>query len=447
MFVASASPPPLEFADLDSLTADRLEDEIVSIASEVYALTCRWLCLIAEYDRRRAHEKAGFATCSQWLAWRCGLSDRAARDHVRVARALGELPLLRAAFGSGELSYSKARAVARVAGPDDEGDLIELASHATTAQLERIVRAYRGALSLKEAEKARQNRFFNWSWEEDGSLSFRGSLPAEEAALFMRAIESARDGIHEDRWAQERSPGADAQVADKTAQRSEVTNADAIVAIAETQLASGPASRASGERYQVVVHVDEKVLAGANEGRCATEDGSPLATETARRLACDATITPMSESKQPGKAPLVGRRTRSVPPALARAIRARDGGCRFPGCNNRRFVDNHHIKPWAQGGETNEENLVQLCRRHHHLIHEGGFSVERRGDRFVFRRPDGRTIARVPCMAPRRPSCDPPRRRSTGRLPIGGLNRLDLEHTMFALMCAHGSDRRARAPD
>ena len=413
-------------SSVEDLPLQRLEDEIVALAAEVYALTCRWLCLVAEFERREAHLEWGFHTCSQWLAWRCGLSERAARDHVKVARRLPELPKTRASFARGELSYSKVRALARVATSTDE---VELAENATTAQLERIVRAYRGALNIGAAERARSQRHFAWSWEDDGSVSFRGRLPAEEASLFMRALESARDDLHDQ------------------SRDIEVTNADAVLSIAETQLAAGSAARSSGERYQVVVHVDADVLAGTSDsGRCATEDGSPLAAETARRLACDASVVPMFER---GGEPLsVGRKTRTIPPALARALRARDGGCRFPGCNNRRFVENHHIRPWATGGETSLENSVQLCTRHHHLHHEGGFSVICDGPELVFRRPDGRLIARSPLVARRRGDHGRSRPRRDRRPALGGHgDRLDLAHTIFALLTAPGPVRRCRGPD
>ena len=298
------------------------------------------------------------------------------------------------------------------------------------------MRAYRGALELNEAVEAQNERFLAWSWEPDGSLSFHGQLPGEDAALFLRALESAHDAAYE-----EAAPGSDGQ-------RERISNADAVVSMAETMLAAGPASRKGGERYQVVVHADAGVLTKEREsGRCTTKDGSPLAAETARRLACDAAVVPIFE--QEGKALSIGRRSRSIPPSIRRVLDARDGGCRFPGCNNRRFVENHHLEHWADGGETSEENLVQLCRRHHHLIHEGGFTVTLRGERFVFRRPDGRLIAEVPCMR-RRALPEPPRRRrgdthrSGAREPVR--ERLDLDHTVFALVTQPGPMKRTRGP-
>jgi HNH endonuclease len=125
-----------------------------------------------------------------------------------------------------------------------------------------------------------------------------------------------------------------------------------------------------------------------------------LAAETARRLACDAAIVPLIE--RGGKPLSVGRRTRAVPAALRRALASRDRGCRFPGCTNRCSVDAHHVRHWAHGGPTSLDNLVQVCRYHHRLLHEGGYSVEASGAGFLFRRPDGRQLHSVPTPPPGR---------------------------------------------
>ena len=186
-----------------------------------------------------------------------------------------------------------------------------------------------------------------------------------------------------------------------------VTNADALVAIAESSLASASRERVAGERYQVIVHTDSSTLSsGGSLGTppesgatpdpdsAQLEDGPALAAETARRLACDASIVSMDD---PASTWAAGRKIRAVPSATRRALRARDGGCRFPGCESRRFVDAHHIQHWAHGGETKLDNLVQLCGHHHRLVHEGGFVVEPvTGGRVRFRRPDGTVVRVVP---------------------------------------------------
>ena len=117
-----------------------------------------------------------------------------------------------------------------------------------------------------------------------------------------------------------------------------------------------------------------------------------LAADTAQRLACDASIVLLVEDED-GQPLSIGRKTRAIPPAIHRALRARDGGCRFPGCTHRHFIHAHHIKPWAEGGETALENLVELCQYHHRLVHEGGYGC-RLSDtgELCFTRSDGRPI-------------------------------------------------------
>ena len=148
---------------------------------------------------------------------------------------------------------------------------------------------------------------------------------------------------------------------------------------------------------KVVLHVDPASLTGPGDmdgERCRLENGPALPTETARRLACDASVVVISESGGPGID--VGRSTRTISPALRRALEHRDGGCRFPGCERRSGVDAHHLKHWAHGGGTDRSNLLLLCRFHHRLVHEGGFRVGRQRDEIVFRRPDGQRLETLP---------------------------------------------------
>ena len=176
------------------LTLDQLEDEIAQLASHIYAGTCRWLELIAELDRRGDFSESGSGSCAEWLAWRCGLMPRSAREHVRVARRLSELPLIHAAFSRGEISYSKVRALTRVADEGSERELLELASHLTAAQLDKAVRCYRRVTNA-EANDLHANAYLGWHWDGDGSLVLRGRLAPEDGALFLRALEAGRDAV------------------------------------------------------------------------------------------------------------------------------------------------------------------------------------------------------------------------------------------------------------
>jgi hypothetical protein len=121
--------------------------------------------------------------------------------------------------------------------------------------------------------------------------------------------------------------------------------------------------------------------------------GPALALDTARRLACDASVVGIVEGEE-GEPLDIGRKTRSIPLAISRALKGRDGGCRFPGCDRTRFCDGHHIKHWADGGETKLDNLITLCGFHHRLVHESGYGVRRTDDGlFIFTKPDGKRVA------------------------------------------------------
>jgi hypothetical protein len=172
--------------------------------------------------------------------------------------------------------------------------------------------------------------------------------------------------------------------------------ADALVALARDGLASRKTDRVGGDACELVVHVDVQTLADERlQSRCELEEGPAIAPETARRLGCDASIVRIIE--RDGRPLSVGRRRRTIPPALRRALRSRDGGCQFPGCTHRRFLHAHHIHHWARGGETTLENLVQLCSYHHRLVHEGGYRVEAADPgRLRFRRPNGDPIPPAP---------------------------------------------------
>jgi hypothetical protein len=359
----------------------RLEQDICELAAQLAAGTCRWLELIREFDLQAGWADWGATSCVQWLSWRCGIAPSSAREHVRVARALGELSLVRGAFSSGELSYSKVRAITRVATVEIETELLELARHASGAQLERLVRSYRSAAErLDAANRAHASRALRWHHDEDGSLVFEGRLPADEGAALIAALEAS---------------------ASAEAPPTPAANADALVTLAREALAQEPVADSDAERCQVVVHVDVQAIATEPRRgeRCELAGGEPLAGETARRLSCDASVVRILERE--GRPLSVGRRTRTVPTAIRRALRSRDNGCRFPGCTHARFLHAHHVQHWARGGPTSIDNLVQLCSHHHRLVHEGGYGVRMQGDgEVVFRTPAGQPIPPVP--APRK---------------------------------------------
>jgi len=162
--------------------------------------------------------------------------------------------------------------------------------------------------------------------------------------------------------------------------------ADALALLAETALHHGIDPGAPGERYQVVVHVEED--------QSVLENGARVSAETSQRIACDASRVVMRHG-QDGRVVEVGVRTRTIPPSLRRALHHRDRGCRFPGCGVR-FGQGHHIRHWAHGGPTTLSNLALLCRRHHRAVHEEGYQLDRQPDgELRFRRPDGQVLPEV----------------------------------------------------
>ncbi len=421
---------------------ERLENEIVELAAHIHAATCRWLGLVAEFDRLRGWEAWGCRSCAHWIAWRCSISDIAARDQVRVARRLQELPRGRKAYAAGELSYSKVRALTRVSAVAREEELLGLARHATAAQLERMVRGYRRVAAAERAAAGRPERFVTWQHDDDGSLLLYARLPAEEGATVLAALEAGMDDSAEavmsnSAEAVARGFTGAAETDSAEAPTGAERRAEALVAVAESYVAGARTTR-SDDQFQVVVHVDAAALRDSGEaGRAELADGTPIAAETARRLACDAALVPLLE--RDGKPLSVGRKTRAIPPALRRALESRDGGCRFPGCTSRRRAHAHHIEHWAHGGETKLSNLVQLCPFHHRLVHEGGFALERSAAGLRFRRPDGRVIRAVPrgahgCERDLRAGNGPRRVRPDACVPLWMGERMDVGLAVDALL-------------
>lgn len=374
-------------SDPQALPSNEIEDELATIAGTMAAGECRFLQLLAEFDRRAEWVNQGAASCAEWLVWRCSLSRMTAREKVRVARALESLPQITDAFARGRLSFSQVRAVTRVATTDNEMDLLEMAGRMQVSTLESVISAYRKARTddLEAVNDRHEARRVDYEYEEDGSVLLRARLSPEDGAVVLKALDAAADAL----WRKEKEENVSGETVSYLAKM-----ADGLVAMATCYLENDLPLRPS-ERYQVVVHVDaEALVADKNEARSHIENGSSLAPETTRRLTCDAPLVGILE--QNGDILDLGRRTRAISPALRRALKARDGGCRFPGCNRKKFVDAHHVRHWVHGGETKLPNLVELCRYHHRSMHEGGFRVVLRDSDFVFVSPSGQQISDSP---------------------------------------------------
>ena len=440
----AARPGPAQPAELELLG-----NQIAELSARIDAATYELLCHLHEFDLRHGWE--GWRSCAHWLNWRTGLDLGAAREKLRVAAALADLNHVAAAMARGQLSYSKVRALTRVASPATEARLLAVALCATAAQVERLVRAWRRVDrdAQPDAEQVLlASRTLSMQVDEDGMVVLRGRLPPEVGALLLRAVEAALEQVP-----------ASAEGGEPTiAQR----RADALGLVAESALAGGLDPGNLADRFQVTVHVQadalpalparetadaaprvaaethkvspassepvapaaprvaaetrvvsltpsEPVAQTANLGaeqatiaaphisaetfevseaafeRVAPETdldaglavieqagGLHLGKEAARRVACDAGIVVLRHGAG-GEVLDVGRRTRTVPSAMRRALLSRDHGqCQFPGCESR-HCDAHHVEHWADGGETRLQNLVLACRFHHRALHEEGF--------------------------------------------------------------------------
>ena len=409
IYAVSSAPESEPRSETDRLEA--LEEEIVFLAAHLHAAEHRFLTLVAEYDRLRGWEVGGHRSCAHWLAFRCGYRLGAARERVRAALALVNLPETSASMSRGELSFSAVRALTRVATPENEADLLDLARGATTAQLERMVRGFKLGSRQDEADREKErfeSRSFSVFPDEEGMYAVKGRLTPEVGVLLMRAVEAASDALY-------REKGPKSVSYETSFQDAAHRRADALGLVAERALAAGfssspdsearaPLSGSRAERYQVLLHVDADTLKeDGGLGQSELEDGTRVSAETSRRLSCDAAVVEIDHARD-GSVLDVGRKTRTIPPSVRRALEVRDRGCRFPGCGLR-FTDAHHIKHWADGGETMLENLLLLCNHHHRLLHEEGWRVERWGkDRqAAFIDPKGQTHMGRPRQAPELP--------------------------------------------
>ena len=367
--------------ELSALSTPDLAARITELAADMNAANHRLLALIAEFDRRGGWAGEGMQSCAHWLHWQCGIDLGAAREKVRVAHAVAKLPAIGAAMERGELSYAKVRAVTRVADAGNEGVFLRLALERTAHEVERIAAQWREGsedTELSREAQQQQRRKLYYHWEPDGSLALHARLPAETGMLVIKALERALDDL----WESDAEPCASWSM----------RQADALVLVSESFLAHGAEAMTGGDRHQVVVHVDAATFAAGQAGRCELEEGPAIAAETARRLACDSSVVTIANDDR-GEPLDVGRKTRAIPPAMRRALAARDKGCRFPGCTHTRFVDGHHVKHWARGGDTKLANLVTLCRFHHRAVHEGRLAVERLDDgAWRFTKPDGSPV-------------------------------------------------------
>ena len=386
MSAVTSSPAPDFHTATQHRSVDELDAAIGRLVRQMNADSYRMLVLIREFDDRCGWKKWSYKSCAEWLSWRASIGLSAAREKVRTAHALRALPAIAAAFAEGRLSYSRVRALTRVAHGYDEDLLLAYALEATVPQVEERCRQIRNVApdSVHHARRAWANRSLTmWRDEGRGMLRLTVEVPIEEGELIVRALDCAVA-------AGEVTTAVDPEVVAEskgTAWRAQ--QADALVAVVRSYLGGG-SDREGGstaDHHQVVVHADAKALTGG-AGR------ADLPIDTVKRLLCDCSTVLVVEDAE-GNPLDVGRKQRTVSTPLKRALYARDRGCTFPGCHRKRYLDGHHLTHWLSGGETSADNMTLLCTYHHRQLHEGGFSIVRdEGGTLRFVTADGRSIPR-----------------------------------------------------
>jgi hypothetical protein len=445
----SPSPVSADMNDSAPLPMERLEARICELAGHLAAATCQYLLLVADLDNRRGWADWEMPSCAAWLSWKCQIASGTTREHVRVARALGSFPAITAEFAAGRLSYAKVRALSRIATPETEQDLLQMATPMTASQLERFARAHRRVTRNEEGEIIHGQKL-TWRHDGDKAFSLNAHLSPIGGAVVLQAIRAAlndlehpHDDHHDDSASAEtragtlknkdKQDGLDLEGEAWPSRRMEDPRnlADALVAICVDYLQGKIASADNPDLYQVIIHAGAQaiiegqdpaeagptqpepaevtgparvsaetrsapaaapaVLRGSHPAyllRCHTESGLAIPVAVLRLIGCNAAISAMVHDAD-GAVLAVGRRTRKPSPALRRALRERDGyRCRFPGCESRR-TDAHHIMYWANGGETTLGNLISLCKRHHMLVHDKGYVIAAVGTGFAFYTPRG----------------------------------------------------------
>ena len=307
---------------------------------------------VAHMDREEEWTFDGANSMAGWLVNRYGLAYRTASDWVRVAHALADLPAIRAAYQSGRMSWDQVRTATRYATPTTDDEIAREAPGTSVRDLSRKARE----ITLRDVQEVHETRHFAWRFDEKNPvLWFNGKMVASDGVEFVKTLTRLAC----------KAPAEPGGVFEPF----EARCLDALLMLASQ---SRGADR-DPDRATAVIHIPLSVLTD-DQGQAEFEDGSPMLAETARRLVCDARLQVNIEDGQHSVID-VGRTTRTIPPWLARILRKRDKGCRYPGCGRTRWTHFHHLIHWAHGGPTDLDNLISLCPFHHRKVHEDGWRI------------------------------------------------------------------------
>jgi hypothetical protein len=345
--------------DLTWVDDGQLEEDLVELNLQLTRLQAQASRRLAEVDCRGSYEVDGFLSTTSWLRDRCRVSGREAAKQVHRARSLSSMPDTRSAFESGDIATPERHLLvaARKRHPDTfdehESVMVREVSGLTPRDAARLISYWRQALDhLNGDEEARhQRRRFSITGTFDGMVHGEFELDAEGGEAVITAIRTLAEttDVSDDRTPTQR-------------------RADALVERCRDYLDHGDVPVRGGEKPRISLIVSLEALEDRAGRPCELEAGAVISTEAARRIACEAGISRIITKGH--SEPLdVGRRTRTIPPAMRRAL---VGGCVIAGCDRpARWCDAHHIWHWLDGGPTRLPNLELLCPRHHRMVHLG----------------------------------------------------------------------------
>ena len=439
---------------VEELSDAQLGERIVGYAGQIAALTARFFDLLVAFDTRHGWSGHGIASCAHRLSWRAGMSQRTAQDHLRVAHALTGLPLLHAAFTNGTLSYSKVRALTRVATPEREEELRNVALSASAAQVERLVRSLRQIDRRGEEEQqGRVESRGRWRWNDDGTLSVTMRLAPLDGARFLAGVTRAeyeRTRGHDDADVAAPTDMAETStVPGEPASRADLWRgvpsdiAEAVIAMSDTvcDAVSVPEFVPGAE---LIVHTP----ADTGESSDPHLDGGPALDECeVDEASCGGAIRRVTDKRGGrGVALRWGRKRRLPTRRLLQVVFQRDRGCRHPGCGRTRHLHAHHVRFWRDGGTTDPDNIVLLCSTHHRALHRGEFGIVARGHQlFTFHAPDGSLLPDAPPTSTPTGWSPDPRVAPDGLSTVNG-GRLELGYTTEVLYAAWAWRRQQNEP-
>jgi hypothetical protein len=361
----------LSAEDLTVVPSAAMADDQIALQRIVSRVQAEFLRRLRRFDSGQGYANTLALSAKAWLRWKCNLTPGAASDQVEVARELDSLPQTSRALAEGDISYRHAALIAHTA--QAVGDKMEAEAETILVTVAKELDPHRLKIAclhlrhclepdgvLRDANEQHERRYLYLSQTLDGVFYLNGRFDPEAGAVVRTALDSVM-----------KPPAADD---DRTPKQ---RRADAWVDLARRQLDGGQLPEVGGQKPHLMVTVDMATLTKEPGSRAAELEWSlPIPAETARRLACDCTITPVLHGAESHQVE-AGPSSRKIPAPMKRGLIARDRHCRFPGCDMpAAWCDGHHIKHWPDGGPTELSNLLLFCRRHHRLFHEGGWTLQ-----------------------------------------------------------------------